>query len=139
MSMSLQDKYRELTNAATISGVANLLVREQDGVLYIDGEAPNGSVKDMLWTVYDKIDPNFLTGDLVMNVNVIATAPVTHAQVTTERSNLNIRKGPGTDQPIQSSEQWWLVRTKDGEEGYSYAQYLTPVDAPAEPAAPEQN
>ncbi|MCC6693135.1 MAG: SH3 domain-containing protein, partial [Chitinophagaceae bacterium] len=58
----------------------------------------------------------------------------------TEKSNLNIRKGPGTDQPIvgkaahgeiitlisQASEQWWLVRTDDGEEGYAYAQYLTP-------------
>ena len=87
-SISLQDKYQELTTAATISGVANLQVREQEGVLYIDGEAPSGAVKDMLWGVYDKLDPNFLTGDLVMNVNVSATAPVTHAKVTTERSNL---------------------------------------------------
>ena len=144
MSMSLQDKYQELTVAATISGVANLEVREQEGVLYIDGEAPSGAVKDMLWGVYDKIDPNFLTGDLVMNVNVSASAPVTQAKVTTERSNLNIRKGPGTDQPIvgkaahdeivtvvsQTSELWWLIRTKDGEEGYSYAKYLTPELTP---------
>jgi uncharacterized protein YgiM (DUF1202 family) len=139
-SVSLQDKYRELTNAATISGVADLQIREQEGVLYIDGQAPNGAVKDMLWSVYDKIDPNFLSGDLVMNVNVIQTAPVTRAKVTTERSNLNIRKGPGTDQPIvgkaahheivtvvsQTSDQWWLIRSVDGEEGYAYAQYLTP-------------
>lgn len=138
--MSLLDKYTELTTAAKEAGVANLQVREQEGVLYIDGEAPTGSVKDNLWSIYDKIDPNFLTGDLVMNVNVAASAPVTQAKVTTERSNLNIRKGPGTDQPIigkaghheivtvvsQTSEQWWLIRTKDGEEGYSYAQYLTP-------------
>ncbi|MCY7309889.1 MAG: SH3 domain-containing protein [Chitinophagaceae bacterium] len=143
-SLSLQEKYQELTTAATISGVANLQVREQEGILYIDGEAPSGAVKDMLWGVYDKLDPNFLTGDLVMNVNVSATAPVTHAKVTTEHSNLNIRKGPGTDQPIvgkaahheivtvvsQTSEQWWLIRTKDGEEGYSYAQYLTPEATP---------
>lgn len=142
-SVSLQDKYRELTNAATISGVADLQVREQEGVLYIDGQAPNGAVKDMLWSVYDKIDPNFLSGDLVMNVNVIQTAPVTRAKVTTERSNLNIRKGPGTDQPIvgkaahheivtvvsQTSDQWWLIRSVDGEEGYAYAQYLTPEPA----------
>ena len=148
-SISLQDKYQELTTAATISGVANLQVREQEGVLYIDGEAPSGAVKDMLWGVYDKLDPNFLSGDLVMNVNVIATAPVTQAKVTTERSNLNIRKGPGTDQPIigkaahheivtvvsQTSEQWWLIRTKEGEEGYAYAQYLTP-EAPEAVAAP---
>ena len=42
----LQDKYKELTNAASTSGIQNLQVREQDGVLYIDGVAPNGSVKD---------------------------------------------------------------------------------------------
>ena len=139
-SIALQDKYRELTNAATVAGVANLQVREEEGVLYLDGEAPNGAIKDMLWGVYDKIDPNFLAGDLVMNVNVASNAPVTKAKVTTEKSNLNIRKGPGTDQPVvgkaahhevitvisQTSDQWWLVRTNDGEEGYAYAQYLTP-------------
>ena len=138
--MLVQNKYQELINAATVSGVSNFSVREQDGVLYLDGEAPTGAVKDMLWGVYDKIDPNFISGDLVMNINVAATAPVTTAKVTTERSNLNIRKGPGTDQPIvgkaahheivtvvsQTSEQWWLIRTKDNEEGYAYAQYLTP-------------
>ncbi|MBP9103673.1 MAG: SH3 domain-containing protein [Chitinophagaceae bacterium] len=138
--MVLQNKYNELVTAATDSGVANLQVREQEGILYIDGEAPTGAVKDMLWSVYDRIDPNFLSGDLVMNINVIATAPVTKAKVTTEHSNLNIRKGPGTDQPIvgkaahheivtvvsQTSEQWWLIRTVDNEEGYAYAQYLTP-------------
>ena len=138
--MLVQNKYQELINAATVSGVSNFSVREQEGVLYLDGEAPTGAVKDMLWGVYDKIDPNFISGDLVMNINVAATAPVTTAKVTTERSNLNIRKGPGTDQPIvgkaahheivtvvsQTSEQWWLIRTKDNEEGYAYAQYLTP-------------
>ena len=77
---------------------------------------------------------------IILNINVISTAPVTKAKVTTEHSNLNIRKGPGTDQPIvgkaahheivtvvsQTSEQWWLIRTVDNEEGYAYAQYLTP-------------
>lgn len=140
---ALENKYQELVNTATVGGVSNLQVREQEGVLYIDGEAPNGAIKDMLWTMYDKIDPNFKSGDLVMNVNVASNAPVTKAKVTTERSNLNIRKGPGTDQPIvgkaahheivtvvsQTSDTWWLVRTDAGEEGYSYAQYLTPEQA----------
>lgn len=138
--MALQDKYQELITAATTVKISNLQVREQEGILYIDGEAPDGPAKDMLWAIYDKLDPNFLSGDLVMNINVAASAPVTRAKVTTERSNLNIRKGPGTDQPIvgkaahheivtvvsQSSDLWWLIRTGDGEEGYAYAQYLTP-------------
>lgn len=138
--MALQDKYKELTNAAASAGVGNLQVREQDGVLYIDGEAPSGAVKDQLWDIYNRIDPNFLTGDVVMNVNVAAAAPGSRAKVTTERSNLNIRKGPGTDQPLvgkaahheivtlvsRTNDQWWLIRTDNGEEGYAYAQYLTP-------------
>lgn len=138
--MALQDKYKELTDAAASAGVSDLQVREQDNVLYIDGTAPNGAVKDQLWNIYDKIDPNFLAGDLVLNVNVNVAADVTKVKVITESSNLNIRKGPGTDQPIvgkaahgeiitlvsQSNAQWWLVRTDDNEEGYAYAQYLTP-------------
>lgn len=137
--MALQDKYRELVDAATASGVTALQVREQDNVLYIDGEAPNGSVKDKLWDIYGKIDPDFRAGDVVMNINVSTMAPGARAKVTTEKSNLNIRKGPGTDQPIvgkaahheivtlvsKTNDQWWLVRTDDGEEGYAYAQYLT--------------
>ena len=137
--MALQDKYKQLVDTATASGVANLQVREQDGVLYIDGEAPSGNVKDQLWDIYGKIDPNFLTGDVVMNVNVATAVAGAKAKVTTEKSNLNIRKGPGTDQPIvgkaahneivtlvsKANEQWWLVRTDAGEEGYAYARYLT--------------
>ncbi|MCG2617326.1 SH3 domain-containing protein [Terrimonas sp. NA20] len=138
--MALQDKYRELLDTAKTAGVSNFQVIERDGVLYIDGEAPSGAVKDQLWNLYDKIDPNFLAGDVVMNVNVAASAPGTKAKVTTEKSNLNIRKGPGTDQPVigkaahhsivtlvsKTNDQWWLVRTEQGEEGYAYAEYLTP-------------
>lgn len=135
--MALQDKYAELINAAKGAGVQNLQVREQDNVLYIDGEAPNGAVKDQLWTIYNKIDPDFRAGDLVLNVNATA-ATGSKATVTTDSSNLNIRKGPGTDQPIvgkaahnevvtvlnQTNDQWWLIRTDGGAEGYAYSQYL---------------
>jgi hypothetical protein len=138
--MALQEKYKELLDAASAAGVANLWVREQDNVLYIDGEAPTGSVKDKLWDIYNKIDPDFRAGDLVMDVNVAASAAGTKATVTTDSTNLNIRKGPGTDQPIvgkaahgstitlisKTNEQWWLVKTEKGEEGYAYAQYLSP-------------
>jgi hypothetical protein len=137
--MALQEKYKELIDAASAAGVQNLQVREQDNVLYIDGEAATGQVKDNLWNVYNRIDPDFRAGDVIMNINVSAMAAGTKAKVTTQSSNLNIRKGPGTDQPIvgkaahgetvtlvsKSSDQWWLVRTNAGEEGYCYAQYLS--------------
>jgi hypothetical protein len=137
--MALQEKYRELIDAAQSAGVNNLQVREQDNVLYIDGEAASGQVKDNLWNVYNKIDPDFRAGDVIMNVNVSGMAPGSKATVSTQSSNLNIRKGPGTDQPIvgkaehmstvtlisKTNDQWWLVRTDKGEEGYAYAQYLS--------------
>ncbi|MNK24430.1 Bacterial SH3 domain protein [compost metagenome] len=136
--MALEDKYKALTDAAIAAGITDLAVRGQDGILYIDGTAADGATKDHLWEVYNEIDPNFTSGDLVLNVNVAIDAAVTHAKVVTESSNLNIRKGPGTDQPIvgkaahgevitlvnRSNDLWWLVRTNDGEEGYCYAQYL---------------
>jgi uncharacterized protein YgiM (DUF1202 family) len=138
--MALQDKYKALTDAAAAAGISDLAVREQDGVLYIDGTAPDGATKDHLWDVYNQIDPDFTGGDLVLNVNVAVDAAVTQAKVITESSNLNIRKGPGTDQPIvgkaahgevitlvnRSNDLWWLVRTNNGEEGYCYAKYLEP-------------
>src|ERR1700744_1331666 len=135
--MALQDKYKELLDNAKTLGIAGLQVREQDNVLYIDGQAPNGAAKDQLWNTYARLDPDFRAGDVVMNVNVSPAAPGTRATVTTAESNLNIRKGPGTDQPIvgkaahnstvqlvsRTNDQWWLVRTDKGEEGYAYAQY----------------
>lgn len=138
--MALQEKYKELIELAHTVGVNDLMVKEQDGVLYVEGEAPTAAIKDQLWEVYDKIDPNYLTGDLVLNVDARAVEG-SQVKVVTESSNLNIRKGPGTDQPIvgkaahheiitllnKSNEQWWLVRTKDGEEGYAFAQYLEPI------------
>ena len=138
--MALQQKYQELINAAKTSEVQNLQVREQNNVLYIDGEASNGAVKDNLWNIYNKIDPDFRAGDLVLNINVKA-ASGSKAKVVTKESNLNIRKGPGTDQPIvgkaahnetvtvlnQTNQQWWLIKTDGGVEGYTYSQYLTPA------------
>ena len=140
--MALQEKYKQLIDAATAAGISDLQVREQDQVLYIDGTAPTGAVKDQSWDIYGKIDPNFLTGDLVLNVNVNIGADVTKVKVTTDSTALNIRKGPGTEQPIvgkashdeiitlvnKSNDQWWLVRTDANKEGYAYAQYLSPVE-----------
>ena len=137
--MALESKFTELINAAKSAGVTNLQVREQNNVLYIDGDAPSGAVKDNLWAIYNKIDPDFRAGDLVLDVNVSA-ASGSKAKVTTQESNLNIRKGPGTDQPIvgkaahdeivtvlnQTNEQWWLIKTDKGAEGYAYSQYLSP-------------
>jgi nucleoid-associated protein YgaU len=68
--MALKDKYSEVVNAANAAGVTNLQVREQDNVLYIDGVAPSADVKQRLWDLYGKIDPDYRAGDVVMNISV---------------------------------------------------------------------
>lgn len=138
--MTLKEKYGAVIDAATQAGASALQVVEQDGVLYIQGDVPSGAVKDQLWDIYGTIDPNFSAGDLVLNVNAAVTEGA-QVRVITNEGNLNIRKGPGTDQPVvgkaakgeiitlisKSTDQWWLVKTNDGEQGYSYAAYLEPV------------
>jgi nucleoid-associated protein YgaU len=69
--MALRQKYQQLIDAATRSGVTNLEVREQGGVLYIDGNAPSEDVKKQIWDVYNKIDPDYRAGDLVLNLLVM--------------------------------------------------------------------
>ena len=58
--MALQEKYKQLIDAANSEGITNLQVKEQDNVLYIDGEASSGAAKDKLWDVYSKLDPDFV-------------------------------------------------------------------------------
>lgn len=71
---SLKTKYQSLIDAATNGGVSNLQVRQQDNVLYIDGNAPSEDVKKQLWDIYNKIDPDYRSADLVMNINAIGTS-----------------------------------------------------------------
>lgn len=136
--MALQEKYKELIDAAKAAAVTDLQVREQDNILYVDGKTASGDVKDNLWNIYNKIDPDFRAGDLILNIDASAAAG-TIAKVITQSSNLNIRKGPGTDQAIMGkaahnelvtvvsklNDQWSLIRTDKGEEGYVFTQYLT--------------
>ncbi|MBF4487905.1 MULTISPECIES: LysM peptidoglycan-binding domain-containing protein [unclassified Flavobacterium] len=68
--MSVKDKYKELTDLATNLGIANLQVREQENVLYVDGTAKSAEDKEKLWSAYGKIDPDFRSADVVMNIEV---------------------------------------------------------------------
>lgn len=72
--MALRAKYQQLIDAATQSGVTNLQVREQNNVLYIDGTAPSEAVKQQLWDLYGRIDPDYRAGDLVLNIAALGTS-----------------------------------------------------------------
>ena len=68
--MSLTDKYQSLINIATQGGVNNLQVAEQEGVLYVSGSTSNGDLKQQIWDEYNKIDPDYRAGDLVLNIEI---------------------------------------------------------------------
>ena len=137
--MALTDKYAEILQTATTLGVENLSSAEQAGVLHVSGTAKSTADYDALWALYSKIDPNMASGDLMMNIDVKAAAGA-QLKVTTDSSNLNIRSTPSTEGEIvgkaahgetvtlveKTDDSWWKVKTKDGEEGYAFAQYLSP-------------
>lgn len=79
--MVLSQKYQELINTAKSSGTANLQVREQNNVLYIDGEVTSEATKQKLWDLYNKIDPDYRSGDLVMNLKVAGGGTETEYEV----------------------------------------------------------
>lgn len=79
--MSLKDKYKELTDLASNLGVADLQVREQDNVLYVDGTAKSADDKEKLWAAYGKIDPDFRSSDVVMNIEVAERASTEYTVV----------------------------------------------------------
>lgn len=69
--MSLTEKYKSLIDLANALGVQNLTVEEGEGVLHISGQAASAADKERLWDEYAKIDPDYRSGDLVLNI----TAP----------------------------------------------------------------
>ncbi len=92
--MSLLDKYKELTDLATNLGIANLQVREQDNVLYIDGTAKSAEDKDKVWDAYGKIDPEFRSADVVLNI-AVAEGTTTEYTVVSGDSLSKIGKAHG--------------------------------------------
>lgn len=67
--MALTEKYQSLIDLANSLGVSGLNVTEGDGVLHIDGTASSAEAKQQLWDEYNRIDPEYRSGDLVLNVS----------------------------------------------------------------------
>ncbi|MCU0430168.1 MAG: SH3 domain-containing protein [Cytophagaceae bacterium] len=134
--MALQAKYKELIDLAN-KDVSGVQISEKNGALYVNGSS-NAVTKAKLWSLYNKIDPDFSSGDLVLNITAPELLPGTKLKVITESTNLNIRKGPSTTDAIvgkaahhevvtlvnQTNDQWWEIKTKDGEQGFAFTQYL---------------
>jgi uncharacterized protein YgiM (DUF1202 family) len=133
--MGLQDKYSSVVAAAQSAGLSNLSVQEQDGILYITGNANNTASKDSVWNALGTIDASYTATDINIDIQVSGLQAGASLTVATDESNLNIRQEPSTEGQIvgkaakgetvtlieQSSDDWWKIRTKDGEEGYAYS------------------
>ena len=134
----LQNKYASVISAAQSAGVSNLQVREQDGILYVSGNAGNSAAKDAVWNALGAIDSTYSASDINVDVQVAGLAAGASLTVATEDSNLNIRQEASTEGAIvgkaakgesvtlveQTNDDWWKIKTADGEEGYAYARYL---------------
>lgn len=135
---TLQDKYAGVISAAQGTGISDLKITEQDGILYIAGNATDSAAKDAVWNALGTIDPNYSASDINVDVQVAGLAAGATLTVNTDSTNLNIRQEASTNADIvgkaakgetvtlveQTSSEWWKVKTADGEEGYAYARYL---------------
>ncbi|MFT4023579.1 MAG: LysM peptidoglycan-binding domain-containing protein [Flavihumibacter sp.] len=94
--MALQEtKYKALVDAANAEGVADLQVREQDGVLYIDGTAPSSAAKQKLWDTYEALNPDFRDSDLVMNLGVAEGGEETYTVKSGDNLSKIAKQYPG--------------------------------------------
>jgi nucleoid-associated protein YgaU len=86
--MSLQEKYQSLIDLANRSGISGLNVTEGEGFIKIEGSASSGDVKQQLWDEYNRIDPEYRSGDLVLDIS----APEATTSTYTVQSGDNLSK-----------------------------------------------
>jgi nucleoid-associated protein YgaU len=86
--MSLQEKYQSLIDLANSSGISGLNVTEGEGFIKIEGSASSAEAKQALWDEYGRIDPDYRSGDLVLDVS----APEAAANTYTVQSGDNLSK-----------------------------------------------
>ncbi len=67
--MALMEKYQTLIDLANRLGISGLNTVESDGVLNIEGVAASADAKQQLWDEYGRIDPDYRSGEVVLNVS----------------------------------------------------------------------
>ena len=89
--MSIQEKYQTLLELANQNGTTYTL-SEANGVLHIDGTAPSAEAKQQLWDEYNRIDPDYRAGDLMLNINAADDAAGGGGNTYTVQSGDNLSK-----------------------------------------------
>jgi nucleoid-associated protein YgaU len=67
--MSLQEKYQSLIDLANQSGISGLNVTEGEGFIKIEGSAPSAEVKQQLMDEWNRLDPEYRSGEVVVDVS----------------------------------------------------------------------
>jgi nucleoid-associated protein YgaU len=65
----LTEKYQSLISMADQLGISGLDVTEENGVLKVSGTAGSAEAKQQLWDEYARLDPDYRSGDLVLDVS----------------------------------------------------------------------
>ncbi|WP_411274701.1 SH3 domain-containing protein [Daejeonella sp.] len=133
-----QKNYGDILKQAGIS-IPNLWVQDVSGTLTIAGTVPDMQTAEKAVAAL-KAQPGVVNVFNLLEMEDLTSKNI-RMKVITKSSNLNIRKGPGTDYDIvgkaahESKVQlikrmyndWYFVRTEDGVEGFSSANYLQGV------------
>ena len=88
--MSAQEKYQPLLDLANQNGITYQLSEGQNGTLIIAGTAPSVEAKQQLWDEYNRIDPDFRSGDLILNISTAegAAGGLQHTYTVEKGDNL---------------------------------------------------
>jgi len=99
--MALIEKYQSLIDMANQLGISGLNVQEDNGVLNVEGVAGSAEAKQQLWDEYGRLDPDFRSGEVVMNISAPEGDPSTFA-------------GGGSSYTVQSGDSLSKIGSKYG-------------------------
>lgn len=90
--MSVQEKYQSLLELANQNGTTYELTEGDNGTLIVTGTAPSAEAKQQLWDEYERLDPEFRSGDLILNISTGADAAGGGMHTYTVESGDNLTK-----------------------------------------------
>lgn len=137
-AVETQQQQNDYNAALTAAGVdvQNLKVKDEDGILTIIGTVPDMQTAEKAVAAL-KSQPNVKDVVNLLEMEDL-TAQNLKMKIATKESNLNIRKGPGTEYDIVGKaahgsavqlikrmyNNWYYIRTDNGIEGFCAANFL---------------
>lgn len=94
--MALTEKYKELIDLAREN---NVMVAETGNVLKLEGTVPTAAIKDKMWEIYQRLDPQFKSNDLLLNVKAAVTEGG-KVRVVTQETSLTSARVPVPTNPL---------------------------------------